>query len=74
MCSVNGEKCRVMWTVMPSMDLKSAESLMKENNLSHLIVVSDQADELRQHPIGVLDEECISLAYRFITNRNRNYS
>ncbi|CAM8899410.1 unnamed protein product [Rhodiola kirilowii] len=69
MCSVSGERCRVLWTVMPSMDLQSAQKLMKEHNLSHLTVVSDQADELRRHPIGVLDEECISLAYRVATAR-----
>lgn len=65
MCSLDGEKCRVPWTVTPGMNLFSAQMIMNTLGVNQLPVISDHVEDHKGHPVGLLDRECISLAFRF---------
>ncbi|KAL9231610.1 hypothetical protein vseg_006814 [Gypsophila vaccaria] len=65
MCSLKADKCEVVWTATPSMDLLSAETIMVRYQLSHLPVVSYEPEDAqagRGRPVGVIDLQCIKLA------------
>lgn len=65
MCSLDGEKCRVPWTVTPSTNLFSARMIMNTLSVSQLPVISDHVEDHKGHPVGLLDKECINLTFRF---------
>ncbi|KAK9286732.1 hypothetical protein L1049_015135 [Liquidambar formosana] len=69
MCSSDGEKCRVPWTATPGMDLLSAQIIMNKLGVSQLPVVSENVEDHRGHPVGLIDRECISLACRVVVTR-----
>ncbi|GAB4834136.1 hypothetical protein Ancab_032399 [Ancistrocladus abbreviatus] len=68
-CSFDGEKCQVLGTVTPSMDLLSADRIMTRYHLSQLPVVSEHDQDSSRHPVGVIDRECIRLACRAVATR-----
>ncbi|CAL5377871.1 unnamed protein product [Camellia sinensis] len=63
-CSLNGEKCRVLWTITPGMNLFSAQIIMNRHGVSQLPVILEHVEDQRGLPVGLLDNECISLACR----------
>lgn len=69
MCSFDGEKCQVSWTVTPGMDLFSAQMIMNKHGVNQLPVISEHLDDYRRYPVGLLDRDCISLACRVIATR-----
>lgn len=69
MCSLDGEKCRVPWTVTPGMNLFSAQMIMNTLGVNQLPVISDHVEDHKGHPVGLLDRECISLAFRAVAAR-----
>ncbi|KNA05032.1 hypothetical protein SOVF_194140 isoform A [Spinacia oleracea] len=72
-CSLVGEKCEVMWTATPDMDLLSAEIIMIRHGLSQLPVVSELGKGCRGKPVGVIDMQCIKLACRAVEYLNENF-
>ncbi|GMH09684.1 hypothetical protein Nepgr_011525 [Nepenthes gracilis] len=75
-CSLDGEKCGVLGTVTPSMDLLSADIIMTRYSLSQLPVVSEHGGDNRGHPVGIIDRECIRLACKAVATReslNQNF-
>lgn len=65
MCTLNGEKCRVLCTATPAMDLLSAQTVMDRHSVSQIPVVSEQVEDHNGHVVGLLDRECISVACRY---------
>lgn len=75
-CSFDGEKCKVLWTATPGMDLLSAEMIMVRHNLSQLPVVSEPSQGHLGSPVGVIDMQCIMLACRAVATKeylNQNF-
>ncbi|KAL7237215.1 hypothetical protein ACSBR1_020306 [Camellia fascicularis] len=68
-CSLNGEKCRVLWTITPGMNLFSAQIIMNRHGVSQLPVILEHVEDQRGLPVGLLDNECISLACRVLATR-----
>ncbi|XP_010530979.1 PREDICTED: chloride channel protein CLC-e [Tarenaya hassleriana] len=68
-CSLNGGKCNVRWTVTPDMDLLSAQKIMDKHKLSHVPVVSGSIDAHRMLPVGLLDRECITITRKALATR-----
>ncbi|CAO2815165.1 unnamed protein product [Amaranthus hypochondriacus] len=64
-CSHN-DKCEILWTATPNMDLLSAEIIMIKHRLSQLPVVSELGQGFRGKPVGVIDMQCIKLACRAV--------
>ncbi|XP_027118015.2 chloride channel protein CLC-e-like isoform X1 [Coffea arabica] len=58
-CAPEGEECQIPLSVTPNMSLLSAQTLMYRHRMSQVPVVQDQG-----HPVGLLDNECISLICR----------
>lgn len=69
MCHLDGEKCRVVWTATPSMNLLYAQRMMNRYNTNQLPVVSEHDDKQGHHPVGVLDRECIKLTCRAMATK-----
>lgn len=69
MCLMNGKKCQVPWTATPCMDLLSAQIIMNKHGMNYIPVVSEHGDDCRQHPVGLLDRDCISLTVRALAAR-----
>lgn len=69
MCTLNGEKCRVLCTATPAMDLLSAQTVMDRHSVSQIPVVSEHVEDHKGHLVGLLDRECISVACRAIAIR-----
>ncbi|KAL3507034.1 hypothetical protein ACH5RR_032416 [Cinchona calisaya] len=58
-CPPEGEECQMALSVTPNMTLLSAQTLMYRHGTSQVPVVQDHG-----HPVGLLDNECISLTCR----------
>ncbi|XVF01686.1 hypothetical protein REPUB_Repub04eG0109800 [Reevesia pubescens] len=69
MCSTDGAKCKVPWTATPTMDILSAEMIMKKHGLSQVPVISQHVKDCRGRPVGLLDRECINLTCRALATR-----
>lgn len=66
MCSLDGKKCRLPWTAKPSMDILSVQIIMDRHGVSQVPVVSEHIEDHREHPVGLLDRECINVTCRFL--------
>ncbi|XP_058069417.1 chloride channel protein CLC-e isoform X2 [Magnolia sinica] len=70
MCNLDGEGCREVWTITPSMSLLFAERIMTRYSVNQLPVVSEHVEDRKGgHLVGLLDRECINLACRAIATK-----
>lgn len=65
-CALDGENCQVPCTAKPSMDLFSVQIIMDRYGLSQVPVISENVEDYRGYPVGLLDRECISITCRFL--------
>ncbi|KAG8637340.1 hypothetical protein MANES_15G112600v8 [Manihot esculenta] len=68
-CALDGENCQVPCTAKPSMDLFSVQIIMDRYGLSQVPVISENVEDYRGYPVGLLDRECISITCRAIATR-----
>ncbi|XP_074285210.1 chloride channel protein CLC-e-like [Silene latifolia] len=68
LCCLETDKCGVVWTATPNMDLRSAETMMVRHRLSQLPVV-DHPQGNRGRPVGVIDMHCIKLAFSAVATK-----
>ncbi|OVA15769.1 CBS domain [Macleaya cordata] len=69
MCNLSEEKCRVLWTATPDMNLLSAQGIMNTLGVNQLPVVSEHVEDYSGNPVGLLDRECIDLACRIVATQ-----
>ncbi|XP_058201942.1 chloride channel protein CLC-e isoform X2 [Rhododendron vialii] len=68
-CAMHNEKCQMLWTVTPGMNLFSARMIMNRHGVCHLPVIIEHVEDQRGLPVGLLDRECIILACRVLATR-----
>ncbi|KAH9615468.1 hypothetical protein KSS87_021383 [Heliosperma pusillum] len=68
LCCLKTDKCGVTWTASPDMDIRSAETMMVRHGLSQLPVV-DNPQGSRGRPVGVVDMDCIKLAFSAVATK-----
>ncbi|KAJ4838303.1 hypothetical protein Tsubulata_034023 [Turnera subulata] len=70
--TAKAKSCRipeVPSAVKPSMDLLSAEIIMDRHGVSQVPVVSEHMEDASEHPIGLLDTECINVTCRALATK-----
>lgn len=68
-CGPDGEDCQVLWMIASNASLLSAKILMNRHGINQLPVILEHLEDQRGYPVGILDNECITLTCRSLAIR-----